>query len=119
MNIAFPYDFDVRGRTASCGRDEHILAMIEMLLFTTPGERVNRPDFGCGLHRMVFEPNSPEIAAALEFTVQAALERWLGDLIEVRELGVTAEDSTLRVFLRYLVRLTAEEQVAELERSLP
>ena len=64
--------------------------MIEQLLFTNPGERVNRPDFGSGLLQLVFAPNSPELAAALQFTLQAALERWLGDVIEVRELEVTS-----------------------------
>ena len=119
MNIAFPFDFDGRGRTASCGDDRHVRDMIEMLLFTTPGERVNRPDFGCGLLPLVFAPNSPEVAAALEFTVQAALEHWLGDLIEVRELDVTSDDASLRIVLRYLVRSSGEEQVADFERSLP
>ena len=57
--------------------------MIEQMLFTNPGERVNRPDFGSGLMQLVFAPNSPELAAALEFTLQAALDRWLGDVIEV------------------------------------
>ena len=65
--------------------------MIEQLLFTNPGERVNRPDFGSGLLQMVFAPNSPELAAALQFTMQAALQRWLGDVIEVQNLEVTAK----------------------------
>jgi len=119
MNIAFPFDFYARGRTALCADNDHVRQMIEMLLFTTPGERANRPDFGCGLLRLVFEANSPEIAAALEFTVHAALERWLGDLIEVRELDVTSDDASLKVVLRYLIRRTGDEEVAEFERSLP
>jgi phage baseplate assembly protein W len=116
MNIAFPFHFDALGRTASCAGDDHIRHMIEMLLFTSPGERVNRPDFGCGLLRLVFEPNSPDIAAALQFTVQAGLERWLGDLIEIRELGVRSEDSRLTISLNYVVRRTGDERTAEFER---
>src|SRR3989441_4867887 len=108
MNIDFPFHFDRRGRTASTGDDDHIRDMIEQLLFTNPGERVNRPDFGSGLLQMVFAPNSPELAAALQFTMQAALQRYLGDLIDLQTLEVTAQDSTLNVVVKYVVRRTQE-----------
>jgi uncharacterized protein len=108
MNIDFPYHFDARGRTASTNDNDHIRDMIEQLLFTNPGERVNRPDFGSGLMHLVFSPNSPELAATLEFTMQASLQRWLGDLIEVHALNVTSEDAALRVDLTYAVRRTSE-----------
>ena len=71
MNIDFPFHFDGRGRTAATDDDDHIRDMIEQLLFTNPGERVNRPDFGSGLLQLIFAPNSPELAAALQFTLQA------------------------------------------------
>ena len=108
MDIDFPFHFDARGRTASTGTDDHIRDMIEELLFTNPGERVNRPDFGSGLLQMVFAPNSPELAATLQFTVKAALNRWLGDLIDVQSLEVMAQDSTLQVSLSYLVKKTGD-----------
>jgi phage baseplate assembly protein W len=117
MNIDFPIHFDQRGRTAATGGDDHIRDMIEQLLFTNPGERVNRPDFGSGLLQMVFAPNSPEIAAALQFTMQAALQRYLGDLIDLQNLQVTAEDSTLSVVVRYVVRRTQESSTATFVRS--
>lgn len=104
MNIDFPFHFDVRGHTASTDDNDHIRDMIEELIFTRPGERVNRPDFGSGLLQMVFAPNSPELAAALQFTLKAALERWLGDLIALQNLSVVAEDSTLTVDIVYVVR---------------
>lgn len=110
MNLDFPFRFDARGRTATIDDDGHIRDMIEQLLFTNPGERVNRPDFGSGLLQMVFAPNSPEMAAALQFTIQAALQQWLGDLIQVQSLEVKSEDSTLRVELNYIVRRTAEQR---------
>ena len=75
MNIDFPFHYDSRGATASAGYADHVRDMIEQLLFTNPGERVNRPDFGCGLLQLVFAPNSPELAATLQFTAQAALEQ--------------------------------------------
>ena len=83
MNIDFPLHLDGGGRTATTDDDDHIRDMIEQVLFTNPGERVNRPDFGSGLLQLVFAPNSTELAAALQFTIQAALQRWLGDLIEL------------------------------------
>jgi len=108
MNIDYPFHFDDKGRTAATTDNDHIRDMIEQLLFTSPGERVNRPDFGSGLMQMVFAPNSPDLAAALQFTLQAALDRWLGDVIEVRNLAVTSQDAKLIVDLAYAVRKTGE-----------
>jgi phage baseplate assembly protein W len=119
MNIDFPFHFDQRGRTAATDNDDHIRDMIEQLLFTNPGERVNRPDFGSGLLQLIFAPNSPELAAALQYTMQAALQRWLSDLIEVQALEVTSEDSTLRVLVQYVVRQTGEQQLAQFVRAVP
>ena len=115
-NIDFPFHFDGRGRTVLTGDDDHIRDMIEQFLFTSPGERVNRPDFGSGLLGMVFEPNSPELAAALQHTIQAGLQRWLGDLIEVQTLEVTSEEATLRVLVQYVVRRTGEPRTESFER---
>ena len=108
MDLDFPYQFDSRGRTASTDENDHIRDMIEQFLFTNPGERVNRPEFGSGLLQIVFAPLSPELATALQFNIQAGLQRWLGDLIEVQSIEVRAEESTLRVAVLYLVRRTAE-----------
>jgi phage baseplate assembly protein W len=110
MNIDFPYHFDSRGRTAATGDDDHIRDMIEQLLFTSPGERVNRPDFGSGLLQLVFAPNSPELASAVQFTTQAALQRYLGDLIDLQALEVTAQDATLSVTVKYVVRSTQQSR---------
>ena len=118
MNIDFPLHFDGRGATASVDEAGHIRDMIELLLFTHPGERVNRPDFGSGLLQLVFAPNSPELAATVQFTVQAALQRWLGDVIEVQDLQVEATDSTLSVDLKYVIRRTGQQQSAVLVRPV-
>jgi phage baseplate assembly protein W len=117
MNIDFPFHFDNRGRTASTSDNDHICDMIEQFLFTNPGERVNRPDFGSGLLQMIFAPNSPEIAAALQFTVQAGLNRWLGDLIEVQGLEVQNDDASLRVGIQYVVRRTNERRIETFVRE--
>jgi phage baseplate assembly protein W len=117
MNIDFPFHFDNQGRTAKTSEDDHIRDMIEQFLLTNAGERVNRPDFGSGLLQLVFAPNSPELAAALQLTIRAGLQRWLGDVIEVQTLEVTSEDATVRVDLKYLVRRTQETRTATFERS--
>jgi len=108
MNIDYPFHFDSRGRTATTDDNDHIRDMIEQFLFTNAGERVNRPDFGSGLMQLVFATNSEELAATLQFTVQAGLQQWLGDLIEIQTLDVSSEDSTLRLELKYLIRRTQE-----------
>lgn len=118
MNIDFPFHFDGRGRTASTDDNAHIRDMIEQLLFTNMGERVNHPDFGGELLRMVFELNSPERATALEFKMRGAIQRWLGEIIELRSLEITSEDSSLRVLVQYVVRSTNEIQGAQFTRTV-
>ena len=119
MNVAFPYHFDSRGRTADAGEEQHIRELIEQLLFTAPGERVNRPTFGSGLLRLVFAANSPELAAAAQLMVQGALQQWLGELIQVEAVEVTHEDSTLHVQVRYLIRRTQQRRLVELTKETP
>jgi phage baseplate assembly protein W len=118
MNIDFPLHFDNRGRTAATDDDDHIRDMIEQFLFTNTGERVNRPDFGSGLLQMVFAPNSPEIASALQLTIQAGLQRWLGDVILVQKVEVSSEDSTLRVLVQYVVKRTNQTQTATFTQNV-
>src|SRR5258708_24774046 len=102
-NIDFPFQFDGRKRTALAEYAHHIRDLIEQFLFTNIGERVNHPDFGSGLLQMVFDPNSPELAATVQFTVQAGLQKWLGDVIEVSELEVNADVSSLTVSINYVI----------------
>jgi phage baseplate assembly protein W len=108
MNIGFPWGIDGRGRTAATLDNDHVRQMIEQLLFTQAGERVNRPDFGSGVLQLVFAPNSSELASALQFTMQAALHQWLGDVIDVERLDVESEEASLRVSLTYTVRRSNE-----------
>ena len=118
MNIDYPFRYDGRGRTASTGGNDHVRDMIEQLLLTGVGERVNRPDFGSGLRQMLFGPNTPELAATVQFTVQAALQRWLGDVIDLIDLDVQAVESTLTVRVVYVIRRTGEQQAATIEQTL-
>ena len=104
VHLHFPYQFDGRGHTRGDDEAAYVRGLIEQLLFTAPGERVMRPDFGSGLRELVFSPNSPELAATTQFLVQGALQQWLGSLIEIEEVEVTAVESTLAVTVRYLLR---------------
>lgn len=118
MNFAYPYHLDGRGRTAQATDDAHIRQMIEQVLFTAPGERVNRPTFGTGLLQLVFAPNSQELGAATEFMIQGALQQWLGEVIQVESVQVKAEDSTIRVRVQYLVKRNRRRQVTTFERAI-
>src|SRR5688572_30227853 len=107
MDVAFPYRVDGRGRTAEAENDDaHVRDLIEQLLFTAPGERVNRPDFGCGVMQLVFAPNSAELAATLQALVQGALQEWLRHLLRIEEVSTSSEDGTLTVVVRYTVLRT-------------
>ena len=118
MNVDYPFQFDSRGRTAAADDDDHIRDLIEQVLFTSPGERVNRPTFGSGLMQLVFAPNSDTLAAATQMAVQGALQQWLGDLIQVESVKVTSQDSSLFVEVNYVVRRTQQRQTAQFQRGV-
>lgn len=119
INIDFPFRFDRYHRTASTSYENHIRDLIEQLLFTTPGERVNRPDFGCGILSLIFAPNSPELATAMEITIQAAIEQWLSDLIDLETLEVTSVDASLYIVVQYFVQSSGETQTATFRTTVP
>lgn len=116
MNLKFTYQFDNLGHTAETDYNTHIRDMIEQVLFTAPGERVNRPDFGSGLLQLVFQPNSSGLANTTQFLVQGALKQWLGDLIDVSEVDVQHEDAVLAVTVVYTVIKTQQLQIAKFTR---
>ena len=111
-NIAFPFQVDKRGRIAATDYASHVRDMIEQLLFTVPGERVEQPDLGCGLADLVFTPNSPELASAIQASTQGALQRWLGDVITVNSLTVSAQDATLTITVNYTITATGQQASA-------
>ena len=118
MNIDYPFHLDSQLRTAVTGNNDHIRDLIEQVLFTAPGERVNRPTFGSGLMQLVFAPNSDALAAATQLTVQSALQQWLGELIQVASVRISSENSTLRIEVQYVVRSTQQPHVAQFERAI-
>jgi uncharacterized protein len=118
MDLYYPYQFDSRGRTAETAGDDHIRDLIEQVLFTSPGERLNRPGFGSGLLQMVFLPIDDVLAGAVQMSVQGALLQWLGDLIRVEAVQVACEEATLKVLVRYTVLKTQQRQTAQFERGI-
>ena len=120
----YPFRIDAKGRTAVVpDKNRYIKQLIEQVLFTIPGERVNRPDFGCGINQLVFAPNSEELATATQFLVQGALQQWLSDLILVESVEVSSNESTLNVSVRYSVKQSQQlgggqqSQQQQLEQS--
>ena len=116
-DVDFPYHVDGRGRTATTSADDHLRDLIEQVLFTAPGERVMRPDFGSGLLGLVFEPGGPELVATTQHLVQGGLQQELGDLIAVESVEVSQDDGTLTVSVTYVSLQTQERTAATFARS--
>jgi phage baseplate assembly protein W len=112
-SLDYPLHLDGRNRTATTDEDDHLRDMIYQVLFTNPGERVNRPDFGCGLKALVFMPNSDALASATQVLVKAALQKWLEQEITVERVEVEAQDSTLYVTIAYRKRADGERRVEQ------
>jgi phage baseplate assembly protein W len=118
MHLDFPFRVADGGRTAETTSEDHVRDLVEQVLFTAPGERVNRPTFGSGVLRLVFEPNGAEVATATEFLVQSALQQWLADVVEVQAVEVTTADATLQVAVRYRVLPSPQPQTVVLTRRV-
>jgi phage baseplate assembly protein W len=118
MNLAYSYQLDASGRTAETSDDPHIRDLIEQVLFTAPGERVMRPDFGCGVAQLVFAPNSVELASATQMLIQSALQQWLGELIVVQGIVVESRDATLSITVQYVIRRNEQLQVQTFQRAV-
>jgi len=116
MQIAYPFEIERTGEVATAETDAHIEQMIEQILFTNPGERVNRPDFGCGIYGMVFEPMSGEMIAVTQALVRGNLLKWLGDRIHLEQLEVEAQDSKLVVSITYVILRTGQRRTASFVR---
>jgi hypothetical protein len=118
MHLDYPFHVGSGGRTASTDDDDHVRDLVEQVLFTAPGERVNRPSFGSGILRLVFEPAGAEVAAATQFLVQSALQQWLSDVVEVQAVQVDSQDSTLIVAVRYRPLTSADARTAVFARPV-
>src|SRR5260370_27671524 len=117
MNLYSLFRLQVSGRTATTSDADHIRELIEQVLFTAPGERINRPTFGSSALQLVFAPASDALAAAVQLTIQGAVQQTLGDIIQVTNVEATAEDTTLPVNISYLIRSTQQQHQAEFTRG--
>ena len=113
-DYAFPFRIDPSsGQAAQIAYPAHVDQMIRQILLTAPGERVDLPDFGCGLRRQLFAPHNPALDSTTQIVVRQALDRWLGDQIEVRDVKVappeeTGDEARLEVEIDYLLIDTLE-----------
>ncbi len=116
-SIKHPFSIDQgRGRVAE--EDDyasHVEQMMRQVLFTAPGERINRPDFGCGVKRLVFAPNSEVTATLAQVTIFEGLNRWLGTAITVNDVRVLAIDARLEIKIAYTLRARGERRYLNLE----
>lgn len=117
--IDFPFAIDARGRAATTDPDDHLRDLIRLVLFTAPGERVNRPEFGCGVKQLVFAPSSDALAAATEQLVHGALIRWLDPVLSVERVHVEANDATLEITVVYARRDTGERREEVFRQPIP
>jgi phage baseplate assembly protein W len=96
----------------------HVEQLIMQLLLTAPGERINRPDFGCGVRRMVFAPNSKVTASLAQAAIFQALNRWLADVLIVGDIKVEAREETLNIAIAYTLRVRMEKRYLNFEVTL-
>lgn len=119
-SLHYPFKIDAGlGRLAvETDYAEYAEQLIRQVLFTNPGERVNRPDFGCGLRRMIFAPNSEANASLLQVMVFEALKAWLSEVIELDEVKVIPKEETLEVLIAYLLISRQERRYLNIEVKL-
>ena len=116
--LDFPYGVSGNGTPATTLADDHLNDLILQVLFTNPGERVNLPEFGVGVQRLVFAPNSDALRSSVQFLVSTNLQRWLSDRISVNQVNVSSDpgdESTVTIEIIYTVKQTLQQQRVEVE----
>ena len=111
--INYPFKIAGTGNISSADEDKHIKDLIEQVLFTDPGERVNLPEFGCGLKSFIFSPNDKILETTLQVSITASLQKWLDHLIIVKDVVVDVEEEKLYITIKYKKIRTGEENTLE------
>ena len=106
MQLDFPYHFGGDQRTAETSEADHVRDLIELILFTSPSERVNRPDFGAGIRQLVFAPVGAEQVATTEFMIRGALQQQLGRRIEVQEVKAQGGEAAIAITIAFRILRT-------------
>jgi len=116
-SIRFPFAINDRlGRLAQENdHEEYIKQLIRQVLFTSQGERINRPDFGAGVRRLVFVPNSPATASLAQTLIFQALTTWLGALIRTDDVQAEALGERLNITIVYTILARQERRFLNLE----
>jgi phage baseplate assembly protein W len=119
-HIRFPVAIDDRlGRLRQePDYEAYIQQLIRQVLFTGQGERINRPDFGAGVRRLIFAPNSPATASLAQTLIYQALTTWLGTLIRTEDVRAEADNERLNIFITYTILARQEQRFLNLEVTL-
>jgi phage baseplate assembly protein W len=113
-NVAVPFGFDFSGRTAAVDDARHIRDLIESVLLTNPGERVNRPGFGCGVLQLLFAPANETLASTMKYLIEGALQQWLSDRIQVQDVTFVAHEGEVDITVSYVDLLTQQQGAARI-----
>jgi phage baseplate assembly protein W len=118
-NYAFPFRIDQASRQgAQSPYAQHVADMIRQILLTTPGERADLPEFGCGLRQLLFAPNSDAMQTTTQLMIQQSLTQWLGNQITLQQVSVTlgagGDDSQVKVQVAYLLTETQSTQLTQI-----
>lgn len=116
MHLNFPFTVRRGVPAPPPTHDAYVEQLIEQVLFTVPGERVNRPDFGCGVQNMVFQPGNSELVAAALFIVRSQLEMQLAGIIRVESVTAEMVGGELHVTANYFDVADARRRTARFRR---
>ena len=116
INVGFPFELDNRGYINSPDHETHIRQLMELVLFTSPGERVNRPDFGCGLLELLFADAADPESVVSAYEIEGQLSRWLGEYVDIESLDLVPIDSMLQIRITYRLKQDDQLRVAVFER---
>ncbi len=116
--LHYPFKINHLGRTSTANFEEHIRQLIEQVLFTSPGERVNRPDLGSDVLALIFSPDSPKLSTTIAANIRSSLAKYLSDLVTVENIGISHKNSSLAITVKYVIRKTQSKQVTEFRRNI-
>jgi len=116
--LAYPYDVSGRGIPSTSDPNSHLEQLILQVLFTNPGERVNLPQFGAGIQRLLFSPSSDTLRTSTQFLISTSLSQWLGDRIDVQQVNVASEpgfEEQVTIEVVYTVKATQQQQTMQVK----
>jgi hypothetical protein len=118
-DYSFPFAISpVSGQGLQAPYPAHVDQMIRQVLLTTPGERADLPEFGCGLRQLLFAPHSNALDTTTQVLVQRSLNQWLGNQISLQTVTVApgpgGDYSQIVVTVAYVLLETQSLQQTQL-----